>query len=231
LRSTVTSQRLVARRALAASLGQLTGAGRSVYRDDTARFEQPQRVLSIRPAFGLDHHAVYDRIETQPLLEALARDYLVGVILIRQGGYAAAVYDGERLVASKTGSRLVHGRHRAGGSSASRFSRRRGEQARRLRAAAAQTAMRILAPYAARLDGVVLGGDRTQLRLALREHAALHPYFDRAQARLLAVPDPRQRVLDRLGAALYAAVVTDTAPAGTAGASGPADAEAADEAP
>jgi len=34
----------------------------------------------------------------------------VGVLLVRLGGYAAGVFDGGRLVASKVGSRQVHGR-------------------------------------------------------------------------------------------------------------------------
>jgi peptide subunit release factor 1 (eRF1) len=82
--------------------------------------------LSVRPAFGLDHRGEYETIHVAPLLEALAIDRLVGAILVRLGGYAVGVFDGERLVASKVGQRNVHGRHRAGGSSANRFRRRRG---------------------------------------------------------------------------------------------------------
>ncbi|HEX6467577.1 MAG TPA: Vms1/Ankzf1 family peptidyl-tRNA hydrolase, partial [Streptosporangiaceae bacterium] len=44
-----------------------------------------------------------------------AADRLVGVFLVRLGGYAVGAFDGERLVISKTGSRPVHGRSSAGG--------------------------------------------------------------------------------------------------------------------
>jgi hypothetical protein len=55
----------------------------------------------------------------------------VGVLLVRLGGYAAGVFTGSppRLTASKVGSRLVHGRSAAGGTSQHRFARRREKQA------------------------------------------------------------------------------------------------------
>ena len=57
-------------------------------------------------------------------------DRRVGVLLVRLGGYAAGVFDGDRLVASKVGSRQVHGRSAAGGRSQQRFARRREGQVR-----------------------------------------------------------------------------------------------------
>src|SRR5580658_2320819 len=81
-------------------------------------------------------------------------DRLVGVFLVRLGGYAAGVFGGPdaRLVASKVGSRLVHGRSSAGGTSQHRFARRREKQAREALAAAAGCALGVFGPYAARLD-------------------------------------------------------------------------------
>src|SRR5712671_3453956 len=57
-----------------------------------------------------------------------AADRTVGVLLVRLGGYAAGVFTGAppRLVASKVGSRLVHGRSAAGGQSQQRFARQIG---------------------------------------------------------------------------------------------------------
>jgi VLRF1 release factor-like protein len=98
-----------------------------------------------------------------PLLEHARRDRVVGVLLVRLGGHAAGVFAGRRLVDSKVGSRNVHGRHRAGGSSQRRFERRRGEQARVALEAAADVAARILLPHVRDLDAVVLGGDRRAL--------------------------------------------------------------------
>ena len=67
----------------------------------------------------------------------------VGVLLVRLGGYAAGVFTGSppRLAASKTGSRLVHGRSAAGGWSQHRFARRREKQANEALRAAADAAV------------------------------------------------------------------------------------------
>ncbi|HEU5159182.1 MAG TPA: acVLRF1 family peptidyl-tRNA hydrolase [Streptosporangiaceae bacterium] len=123
-----------------------------------------------------------------------AADRLVGVILVRLGGYAAGVFEGERLVASRVGSRPVHGRSSAGGWSQHRFARRRDKQAREALAAAATGAAGVLGPYARRLDAVVLGGDRRAVA-AVRDDARLAPLFALAAEPFLSVPDPTAAVL------------------------------------
>src|SRR4051794_30012058 len=89
-----------------------------------------------------------DGLDAEPLLRHVERPRTVGVVLVRLGGYAVGVFAGRELRASKVGSRLVHGRHRAGGSSANRFARRRGNQARAALDAAADTAGPLLAAAA-----------------------------------------------------------------------------------
>src|SRR6266566_5042197 len=82
-----------------------------------------------------------------------AVDRTVGVFLVRLGGFAAGVFTGSppRLVSSKVGTRLVHGRSAAGGSSQHRFARRRENQATAAIGAAVDTAVKVLVPYADRL--------------------------------------------------------------------------------
>jgi hypothetical protein len=123
-------------------------------------------------------------------------DRTVGVLLVRLGGYAAGVFAGAepRLVASKVGSRLVHGRSAAGGTSQHRFARRREKQAREALEAAADTAAAVFGGFAGRLDAVVLGGDKRSMA-TLRADTRLRPYFDIAVDRFLTVPDPRLVVL------------------------------------
>ncbi len=123
-------------------------------------------------------------------------DRTVGVLLVRLGGYAAGVFTGPepRLVASKVGSRLVHGRSAAGGTSQQRFARRREKQASEALGAAADTAAAVLGPYAGKLDAVVLGGDRRAIA-GLRDDPRLRPYLKLAVERFLTVPDPRLAVL------------------------------------
>jgi hypothetical protein len=126
-----------------------------------------------------------------------AADRIVGVLLVRLGGYAVGVFAGSppRLVSSKTGSRPVHGRSAAGGWSQHRFARRRENQVATALRAAADAAAGIFGPYgAAGLDAVVLGGDKRSAA-GLRGDTRLAPYLDRAVSRFLTVPDPRLAVL------------------------------------
>jgi Actinobacteria/chloroflexi VLRF1 release factor len=137
----------------------------------------------------------------QQIAAHAARDRTVGVLLVRLGGYAAGVFAGSppRLLASKTGSRLVHGRSAAGGQSQQRFARRREKQAAEALAAAAGAAAAVFAPYRDRLDAVVLGGDRRAMDSITddpRLSSALRPYLGRAVDRFLTVPDPRRNVLE-----------------------------------
>ena len=120
----------------------------------------------------------------------------VGVLLVRLGGYAVGVFAGDppQLAASKTGSRLVHGRAAAGGWSQHRFARRRENQATAALRAAADVAQAVLGPYQSRLDAVVLGGDRRAMA-GVRADPRLAPFIALAVERFLTVPDPRLAVL------------------------------------
>ena len=178
--------------------------------DDPAVFDHPAP-FGERPA--LDRPAV--------IAEALAaharKPRTVGVLLVRLGGYAAGVFTGYPPVlgAAKVGSRPVHGRSAAGGWSQHRFARRREKQANEALSAAADAAVMIFGgatvggksggkggaatparpqPRAARLDAVVLGGDRRAVA-DLRDDPRLAPYFALATERFLTVPDPKRTVL------------------------------------
>ncbi len=141
--------------------------------------------------------AVGERTGFDPgaLLDHVARDRVVGVLLVRLGGHAAGVFAGRRLVASKVGTRQVHGRHRAGGSSQKRFARRREGQARVALGAAADVAARVLLEHRRDLEAIVLGGDRRALAEVL-EDPRLRPLVPLVADRVLDVPDPRLAVLE-----------------------------------
>jgi peptide subunit release factor 1 (eRF1) len=190
-------------------LGPLEGEpGRTAYADGTARIELPAETITVRPPFGLAHAREYETVQLGPLFEALAEDHVVAALLVRLGGYAVGVFEGERLVASKVGTRFVKGKHKKGGSSANRFRRRRGEQARALIEEAAEVATRVLEPWRGRIEFVALGGNRKAIDDVLKASPQLAWLRDKALARFFDVPDPRQRVLERLPYDLYAAELT-----------------------
>ena len=139
-------------------------------------------------------------------------DRIVGVLLVRLGGYAAGVFTGPEpvLAASKVGSRLVHGRSAAGGQSQRRFARRRENQARHALTAAADTAAAVFGPFT--LDALVLGGDRRAIA-GLRNDPRLAEYFELAVDQFLTVPDPRLTVLRGTPRIFRAIKITVTEPA------------------
>ena len=180
--------------------------GRTTYADGAVRIETADETITVRPPFGLAHARVYEHIELGPLIEELARDHVVAAVLVRLGGFAVGLFDGERLVVSKVGSRFVKGRHKKGGSSSGRFRRRREEQARALIEAAAGTAGTVLEPHRARIEHVALGGDRAAARKVVEQLPWLG---EKALPRFFTVPEPRYRELERLPYDLYAAEVSE----------------------
>jgi hypothetical protein len=118
------------------------------------------------PLTGAGEH---EGLVAGPLVQHARRERVVGVLLVRLGGHAAGVFAGDRLVASKVGRRLVHGRHAAGGWSQRRFERRRVGQGRVALHAAADDAVRVLLPRVAELEALVLGGDRRSVDEVARD--------------------------------------------------------------
>jgi hypothetical protein len=206
--------RFIGRENVRKRLAALEGEpGRTTYADGAVRIEPENGdALVVRPPFGLAHEGEYPMVRVSPLLEEVAADHLVAVLLVRLGGYAVGVFEGESLVASKVGSRFVKGRHKKGGSSANRFRRRREEQARALVGEAARVATTVLGPWRDRVEWAALGGDRQAVEAVLVAEPALSWLRERALDRFFTVAEPRQRVLEKLPYDLYAVEVTEQAP-------------------
>jgi len=202
--------RYIGRENVAKRLAPLAGsAGRTTYREGSARFELGESVLVVTPPFGLEEEGEYEVLRVKPVLDALLAEPTVAVLLVRMGGYAVGVFEGEQLVASKVGTRFVKGRHKKGGSSANRFRRRRGEQERELIDAAAEEAARVLGPWRDRVEHVALGGDRSAVSRVLESRADLAWLQPLALERFFDVVEPRLRVLEALPYQLYAAKVVE----------------------
>ncbi len=187
-------------------------AGRTVYADGAVRIESASENLVVRPSFGLAHTGAYGSVHVAPLLDEIGRNHLVAVVLVRLGGYAIGVFDGEELIASKADSRFVKNRHKQGGSSANRFRRRRDEQAKALIEEAAEVAVRVLGPWRDRAQFAALGGDGTAIDRVLAERRELAWLRERSLPRFFTVEEPRRRVLDALPYDLYAVGIEDEHP-------------------
>jgi Actinobacteria/chloroflexi VLRF1 release factor len=169
---------------------------RSVYEADSVRFEAADGTVAVcEPPFPpLTEVREHEGLAAEKLIAHVERERVVGVLLARLGGHGAGVFEGDRMVAWKVGSRPVHGRNAAGGWSQQRFQRRRENQAREAAHAAAGDAARVLLPRLSVLQAVVLGGDRRAID-AVREDNRLAPVFARAVDRFLTTPDPKLAVL------------------------------------
>lgn len=145
---------------------------------------------------GADGARAWIEVPFPPLDGSLAdhveRERRVGVLLVRRGGYAAGLFVGDKLVASKVGSAYVQGTTKAGGSSQQRYARRRANQATAAFAEAADTAARVLG--SGEMDALVLGGDRAAVREVLADSRLRH-LEGLVRGAWLTVKDPRLRVL------------------------------------
>lgn len=198
---------------------------------DDVTFTAPDgAVAKCQPPFWESHGAIHEHAgapasgvarETARAIAAHAlADRTVGVLLVRLGGYAAGVFTGSppHLAASKTGSRLVHGRSAAGGWSQRRFARRREKQASEALAAAAAATAALWGKW---VDGkgrpvfdvVVLGGDKRAVA-DVTEDPRLAPYLDLVTGRFLTVPDPKLAVLKDSPRQFLAVRIWLTEPAG-----------------
>ena len=129
-------------------------------------------------------------------VEAVQRIPRTGVILIRRGGFAAAIVEGDAVIASDIGKRHVQGRTAAGGWSQQRFARRRDKQVQELVDAAVDYVARTVVPGLP-VEYLATGGDRPLVdevladpRLRLLAPLPLGPHLD--------VPDPRRDVVTSL---------------------------------
>ncbi len=159
-------------------------------------FEHNEKLSLVLPPFPVTERLKVNAIETEPLRSILTRDHRIGIVLVRLGAYAIGVCEGEKLVTSKVGTGLVHGRHRQGGSSAHRFERHRDKQIEYFLTRVCRHVREHLEPYVKSLDYLAYGGARTTI-LLLQKRC---PFLQRLEAPtlppLLDIPEPRQAVLE-----------------------------------
>jgi hypothetical protein len=160
------------------------------------------------PPFPVEAAEERDGWHTGPLLSLLDKPRRVLVVLLRMGGFAIGMFEGERLMSSKVDAPFVKGRHRQGGSSSGRFARRREGQERMLFDKACEVLRAQVEGYHSPPQHLVLGGDR----LTLQAFEKRCPYLSRFRSIrldrvLVDIPDPRLAVLQDAPRLFYASRV------------------------
>jgi len=150
----------------------------------------------ILPPFPVTERYLAHSYDATILRSLLKRSFTVALILIRLGAYAIGICQGEKLIASKNGTGLVHARHKQGGSSQRRFERHREKQIEYFLDRVCQHVREQLEPHARAVDYVVYGGARTTILLLRKRCAFLQQFDNRTLPPLLTIPEPRKAVLE-----------------------------------
>ncbi|MFC1871633.1 Vms1/Ankzf1 family peptidyl-tRNA hydrolase [Chloroflexota bacterium] len=190
--------------ALPGELSQLAAGSKN----GAALFWGGTRKCLVLPPFPCQEKTVSAGYVTEPLRRRLARDFMIGLVLVHLGSYAVGVCRGEKLIASKVGTGLVHGRHKKGGSSQQRFQRRRENQIHEFLGRVCLHAREQIEPHSRLLDYMVYGGPH-QTILLLRKMCPLLQSFEDRVLTILDVPSLRQKVLEAAVSRTWSSCVID----------------------
>ncbi len=175
-------------------------------------FGSAKSQLVVLPPFAISASGPVTGWDSGPLMSTLQRERDIAVVLLRLGRYAVGVFRGTKLVASKTDTRYVKGKHKAGGTSQLRFQRIRENQARALFDKTCEMVRQVFGPYEDSLHNLALGGERHTL-LGLRERC---PYLARFASglipRVLEARVPNLETLQKCGPRLYESLLVEVAP-------------------
>ena len=161
-----------------------------------AAFVTAYRTVAISPPIplGTDIRAV--GAHTDELRRLLNSEPVIGVVLLRLGRYAVGVLRGESLVATKTDSRYMKNRHRAGGQSQRRFQRSRERLIRELYDKTCEVTRTVFTPYMDDMEYVLLGGERGVLNGFVKRCPLMQRELGpKTLARRLQVDQPNQKAL------------------------------------
>ena len=168
-----------------------------------------QQKKLVVPPFPIRDSVIMAGFETEHLKSILEQDYTIGVVLIRLGAYGIGVCKGDKLVASKVGTGLVHARHRQGGSSSHRFERHRDKQMETFFIRVCEHAREQLEPYAKSMDYIVYGGAWETIQLFIKYCPFLSKLNKAVLPALSDTPEPKQAVLEKAAGRVYASTVYD----------------------
>ncbi len=153
-----------------------------------------QLQAAVAPPFPISASSEHDDLSA--LRAHIAKPATVGVILLRLGYYAIGVAREGALLVTKSGSRYVRGKHRAGGQSASRFKRNREKWIREFFDEACNVAQTRFAQSPGVIDWLALGGDRQVLTRFLNRCPYLSDLAKRTTPWQIPVHRPGRTALD-----------------------------------
>jgi hypothetical protein len=159
-------------------------------------WSSPQMYL-VLPPFPIAEEYITSGYDVGPFRSLLSQDFLIALVLVRLGTYSIGICRGTELIDSKTGTGLVHARHKKGGSSQARFARHREKQIEQFLNRVCGHVRERIEPHARSLDYLIYGGARTTILSLRKQCPFLSQFEDRILRMLLDIPEPRQAVLEK----------------------------------
>ena len=149
--------------------------------------------LAIAPPFPIQTEV--ETTDRETLLQSIDPPLHVAIILIRYGYVTIAIAHDETIVVSKTDTRWVPNRHRAGGQSANRFKRSREKWAREFFDKSARLATERFTTYPHHIDHLIFGGDKHVINQFLQRAKLPNNLADRILTRRLNTLRPNRNAL------------------------------------
>ena len=174
----------------------------------TVLFWGEERKSLILPPLPFTKKTFLEGYVPEPLQELVESDTKIGLILVHLGSYAVGICQGERLISSKVGTGLIHGRHKKGGSSQQRFQRRRQNQVQEFLDRVCGRVREQFGPQVNGLDYVVYGGPHQTILQLQKRCPFLESLSDRVLP-LMDVPALRQKVLESAASRLWSSHITE----------------------
>jgi peptide subunit release factor 1 (eRF1) len=162
-----------------------------------AFFWSQLQMYLVLPPFRVEEDYIIDSYDVGPLRTLLSRDFLIALVLVRLGAFSIGICQGTGIIDSKTGTGLVHARHKKGGSSQARFARHREKQIEEFLGRVCGHVREHIEPHARSLDYLVYGGARTTILTLRKQCPFLSQFDDRILRMLLDIPEPRRAVLEK----------------------------------
>jgi peptide subunit release factor 1 (eRF1) len=162
-----------------------------------ALFWGEQHKYLILPPFPVTEKLISQGYDIELLHGLINRELTIALVLVRMGAYGIGVFHNEKLIASKVGAGLVHGRHRQGGSSAHRFERHREKQIEYFFTNVCLHVREKLEPYLSQINYLFYGGETFTIRSFREQCQFLKKLDDRTLPRLLNVREPKQASLEQ----------------------------------
>ena len=178
-------------------------------RTGAAFFWSPPRMYLVLPSFPIAEEYMTSGYDVEPLRSLLGQDFLVALVLVRLGAYSIGICRGTELIDSRTGTGLVHARHKKGGSSQARFARHREKQIEQFLVRVCGHVRDHIEPHARSLDYLVYGGARTTILLLRKQCPFLSQFDDFILRMLLDIPDPRKAVLEKAVSTVWSSDVVE----------------------